>query len=356
MTRTPSPDYHLMLRTALGIAIPSVLALGLASCGGSGKGSMPSQPPSFFQIVDAQNGGFSYAYAPSIIVKDGTYHLFFCSMALVIPTWDSIRYTTSTDGKTWSTPQIMVLPSFDNGMDMAACDPSLVYFEGYYYLYYSSAMTTAPDVFQTIIRVARSVNIDGPYATYTQRGTWEVTPADPQIIISPMQIHTTDAPGYGAGQTSVVVQNGKLLMWYTDDSVFVGGEPNLQTFMLESTDPITWNPGPTHATNLVEQGSIDVKYDPIKKQFVMYRVENEFTANAYLARAFSGDGIKWTSPETVVQDSEFPLYTHDVGVAGDETGKIVTSHALLGFGAPYKLAAVNNWGQWDLYGMYVNPP
>ncbi len=277
-------------------------------------------------------------------------------MALLTPTWDSIRYTTSSDGETWSTPQIMVLPSFDNGMDMAACDPSLVYYQGFYYLYYSSAMTTAPDVFQTIIRVARSVNFDGPYATYTQRGTWEVTPADPQIIISPMQIHTTDPPGYGAGQTSVVVQNGKLLMWYTDDSVFVGGEPYLQTFMLESTDPVSWNPGARHATNLLWQASIDVKYDPSKKQFVMYRVENEFMANAYLGRASSNDGITWTSPETVIPSSEFPLYTHDVGVAADETGNIVKSRALIGFGAPYKLATVNNWGQWDLYGVYVNPP
>lgn len=52
-------------------------------------------------------------------------------------------------------------------MDMA-CDPSLVYHQGFYYLYYSSAMTTAPNVFQTIVRVARSVNIDGPYLTFTE--------------------------------------------------------------------------------------------------------------------------------------------------------------------------------------------
>jgi hypothetical protein len=76
--------------------------------------------------------------------------------AVLIPTWDAIRYTTSTDGKTWSVPQIMVLPSWENGMDIAACDPSLVFYQEFYYLYYSSAMTTAPNVFQTIIEVARS--------------------------------------------------------------------------------------------------------------------------------------------------------------------------------------------------------
>jgi hypothetical protein len=333
-----------------------LLALWIASCGQSGKLQTQSPPPSYFRIVDAVNSGSTYAYAPAIIVKDGTYHVFYCSMAVLVPTWDAIRYTTSTDGKTWSTPQIMLLPSWENGMDLAACDPSLVYYQGFYYLYYSSAMTTAPNVFQTIIRVARSDNIDGPYLTYTQRATWESTPPDPQIIISPMQIHTTSPPGYGAGQTSVVVQNGKLLMWYTDDSLFVDGQPNLQTIMLESTDPVTWVPDPSRATDLVNQASIDVKYDPSHSQFVMVRVENEFQANAYLALAVSSDGMRWSSPQAVIPPSEFPLYTHDAGMAGDETGNIASPNTMVGFGAPYGLANANNWGQWDLYGVYVNPP
>ncbi|HXY50305.1 MAG TPA: hypothetical protein VEI01_12695 [Terriglobales bacterium] len=164
-----------------------VLVLLLASCGQSGNQSAPTAP-AFFQLVDAMDGGFSYAYAPSITVKDGTYHVFFCSMAVLVPTWDAIRYTSSTDGKTWSTPQIMVLPS------------------------------------------------------------------------------------------------------------------------------------------------------------------------SYLGRAFSSDGINWSAPQTVIPSSPFPPYTHDVGMAGDATGSIVTPHTLVGFAAPYKLADVNHWGQWDLYGVYVNPP
>jgi hypothetical protein len=302
------------------------------------------------------NGGFSYAYAPSIVVKDGTYHLFFCSMAVLAPTWDAIRYTTSTDGRTWSAPQIMVLPSFANGADMAACDPSLVFYQGFYYLFYSSAVTTAPEVFQTVIRVARSVNIDGPYLTYTDRGTWEVTPPDPHVIIYPMQMHSLSPPGYGAGQQSVIVRDGKLMMWYTDDSVFVDGQPNLQTFMLESTDPVTWTPGLDHATNLIEQASLDVKYDPSRAEFEMVRVENEFTSSAFLGRSVSKDGITWKPLQNVFPSSKFPPYTHDVGMAGDETGNIATPNTLVGFGAPYKLANVNTWGQWDLYGVFVDPP
>jgi hypothetical protein len=171
-----------------------------------------------------------------------------------------------------------------------------------------------------------------------------------------MQIHATEPPGYGAGQTSVVVRDGKLLMWYTDDSMFIDGQPYLQTFMLESTDPVTWLPDASRATNLVNQGSIDVKYDPSQSQFVMVRVENEFQSNAYLGFAVSRDGINWSSPEPVIPSSGFPVYTHDAGMAGDETGNIVSPDTMVGFGAPYGLANVNNWGQWDLYGVYVNLP
>jgi len=81
-----------MSRAHLGTAVLAPLALWLASCGQPGTGSTTqSPPPSFFQIVDGSSAGVAYAYAPSIIVKDGTYHLFFCSMAVLIPTWDAIR-------------------------------------------------------------------------------------------------------------------------------------------------------------------------------------------------------------------------------------------------------------------------
>jgi beta-xylosidase len=164
-------------------------------------------------VVNALADGFSYAYAPSIILKDGTYHMFFCSMGwLDYPSWDSIRYTTSTDGQNWSLPQVKLQATAANGRDMAACDPSVVFYEGFYYLFYSSAVTTGPQLFQTVIQVARSVDIAGPYLTYTQRGTWEDTPSDPQVIIYPLQTHCTNPSGYGAGQQTVVVQNGKLMM------------------------------------------------------------------------------------------------------------------------------------------------
>src|SRR5277367_4917738 len=60
------------------------------STGGSGA----SQHFDFFRIVDAEDNPVTiqYAYAPSIILKDNVYHVFFCSGGNIWPAWDYVRY------------------------------------------------------------------------------------------------------------------------------------------------------------------------------------------------------------------------------------------------------------------------
>ena len=328
--------------------------LALFACGGGSPSPVKQPPPAswdFIQMVDADADLTSYAYGPSIIRKDGVYHVFFCS-AGAAPAWDFVRYVHSTDGKTWSTPTIMLRATAANGFDQAACDPSVVYFKGFYYMFYSSAYTTAPGLFQTVIQVARSLNVDGPYFTYTQRGTWEDTPIDPQIIIKPLVTRIQNPVGYGAGQQTVVVHNGEILLWYTDDSIDVDGS---RIYMLHSADPVSWTPSPNREIG-IHATSIDVKYNTAKHQYVMTCLINDNNANAYLALSFSTDGMSWGAFETIIDVAHFPDYANNVGAAGDETGNALLSPILVGFGAPYDLNGFNNWGQWDLYGVFVNSP
>jgi hypothetical protein len=307
-------------------------------------------------LADAQDDGFDCAYGPSIILKDGKYHVFFCSKGwLQHPSGDAIRYTSSTDGQNWAQARVILQATATNGSDLAACDPSLVFYQGFYYLYYSSATTTSHNNHQTVIQVARSAQIQGPYFTYTQRGTWEHTPRDPRILIFPLRLHTSQRTGYGAGQPSVIVRNGELFMWYTDDSVLVDGQPQVRAYMLRSTDPLKWRPDPANGTNLINEASIDVKFDASQAQFVMVRVEKEFTADSYLATAHSTNGLTWTVPQNVFPSSRFPPYTHDAGIAGDETGVLISSPTLTGFGAPYNLTDRNSWAKWNLYSVDIEP-
>ena len=340
------------------LVLPALLMslLGMTACGGGYGPTYPGTKPTpvswdFTKMVDSDADLTSYAYGPSIIRKNGVYHVFFCS-AGASPAWDFIRYVYSNDGKNWSAPTIILRATAANGFDLAACDPSVVYFQGFYYMYYSSAYTTAPGLFQTVIQVARSVNIDGPYLAYTQRGTWEDTPNDPQIIIKPLVTRNQDPVGYGAGPQTVVVRNGEIFLWYTDDSIDLDAT---RIYMLKSTDPVTWTPSPTRQIGIAA-ASIDVKYDASKHQFVMTSLVNPHTGNAYLARSFSSDGMSWSAFQTIIDVPAFPDYANNVGAVGDETGNTVPLPTLVAFGAQYDLSSYNNWGQWDLYGVFVDGP
>jgi beta-xylosidase len=352
----------LVRRLLLCVSVALVVSCGGGAGQAGGAGGGPQQSWDFFRIVNASVAPVTiqYAYAPSIVLKNGVYHAFFCSGGNIFPAWDYVRYVKSTDGgNTWSDPVDMLHATAFNGMDLSACDPSVVYFQGFYYMYYGAAITTAPNMFQTVIQVARASAVDGPYLTYTQRGTWEDTPNDPQVIIKPLVTRSQFPTGYGAGQPSVVVLNGKLLMWYTDDSEQAGPPGDFEAFrlyMLESSDPVTWTPDATSQTNIYGADSPDVKYDATGNRFVVTWVSGMFTSSASLTRAFSSDGLTWGPIESVIGAGAFPPFTHNAGASADEAGQLLPSKTLVGFGAPYNLAHVNSLGNWDLYGVVVDSP
>lgn len=310
-------------------------------------------------MVDARPDAFQYAYAPSMVLKQGVYHVFFCSGGNIFPALDYVRYVNSTDGVNWSRSIIMLRAAGQNGLGLGACDPSVVLYQGLYYMFYSSSVVTGPgpDAHQTVVAVARSVNIDGPYLIYTLRGTWENEPNDPKIIIYPFFQHSQNPVGYGAGQQTVVALNGKLLMWYVDDSTDpAAGFDGLTVYMLESTDAVTWTPSLNAQTNVPDGHSVDVKYDAATNQFVMTRVVNPHSAGSYLARAFSSNGITWGPLQTLIPTSQFPHFAHNVGALGSETGNTVPSPTLVAFGAPYGLANNVSLAKWNLFGVLVDGP
>ncbi len=328
------------------------------SCGGSSGQQSSGGPPSqlnFNLMVDARPDAFQYAYAPSMILKQGVYHVFFCSGGNIFPALDYVRYVKSTDGVHWSIPIIMLKAAGQNGLGLGACDPNVVLFQGFYYMFYSSSEMTGPgpDDHQTVIAVARSVNIDGPYLIYTQRGTWEDEPNDPQILIHPFVKRNQDPIGYGAGQQTVVALNGKLLMWYADDSTNPGSGLN---YMLQSTDAVTWTPSLGALTTLPDATSVDVKYDAARNQFVMTRIVNQHSGISWLARSFSSDGISWGPMQVLIAENQFPNFAHNVGALGDETGNTLPSPTLVAFGAPYDLANNVSLAKWNLYGVLVDGP
>jgi hypothetical protein len=331
----------------------------------------------FRQMVDCSKPGScrdtgNYeAYAPTIAKIDGTYHAFYCSAPdtnTVLQ--DYTRHTSSTDGKNWNAPDVAIRASDalgPNGFkdDVSACDPSLVYFNGYYYIYYGDAYETGAGNNQSVIHVARSQNVNGPYLKYTDRGTWEETPSDPKRLISPLTLRAQpdvrENHFYGAGQPSVIAKDGKLLMWYLDDSYETftasnGQEYGIQQiYMLESSDGVTWNPDVSHKTELGAYPSSDIKYDPIRKKFILFNMQASHSAGSQTVIRLSDDGIHWETDIVILDKEHTPDFSNNIGVSGDEFGWLIPNEpALVAFGAPYDLKRTDTWGEWDLYGFFYN--
>ena len=319
-------------------------------------------------------GNPSYAYASSIIHKDGMYHQFFCSVG--VGGWDSIRYNTSTDGVHWTTPVIKLVNTGAANQDFSACDPSVVFFNGYYYMFYGSAyLSPNGNSSATVIQVARSQTIDGEYRIYAQDGTWGATASNPpKRLITPYQdVQNT----YGAGQPTVVVQNGTLYMWYTDDSYSTasygpGAQDNI--FMLTSNNPVEWNPCHysgtqaecPHLTNTGE-ANVDVKYDTVNKKFVMFSLDQTGKQEVLNWRR-STDGLSWSGRMELktLPNNPFSFFGQNPGVSGDQVGQLIAEPLLVTYMAPFlneldtdkgrDLSGGKTSSLWNLYGAFLQSP
>lgn len=346
--------------------------------------------PEYKLLNNAQITDYIYAYAPAIIFKDNKYHVFFCSHGHengITYTWDYIRYITSTDGITWSAPQIVLRAKANIGpngkwRNYAACDPNILYDDGYYYLTTTNAYQTGTrgglnldnsgqEIFyaQSGISISRATNLTGPYQTYTERNTWETVPLDPKIIVKPLVHRSQQVPGnppttgYGVGQQTVIKKDGQYYMWVTDDSNEVDiNNLTLRTFLRKSNNLLDWS---TSQAIEIKQAngqplrmvhSPDIKYDPATNRFVMLRIINAHQANSHLALYYSLDGITWTNVTILINQDKFPNFANNLGFSGNEYNNLISNQILVGFGAPYNLSPTDNWAHWSLYGVNLKLP
>src|SRR5262249_5714931 len=112
-----------------------------------------------------------YAYGPTIVKLDGVYHLFCCAADFGpqgMGGGDLIRHSTSLDGNAWTEPRIVkgLYPHYDKYptdrdpsvecADCCCCDPSIVWFQGYFYLFYSGCPQSLTSTQTTAMYVSRS--------------------------------------------------------------------------------------------------------------------------------------------------------------------------------------------------------
>lgn len=157
-----------------------------------------------YQLPGNGNGG--WRYGPSYIYYgDGRVDAYFASGG-DSGEWDRITHRSSTDdGKTWGPEKIVVYPTPDSMDGHSCCDPDVVYFDGYYYLGYTSTLNDGG--YCNNVFVARSKNPDGPFEKWNGSG-WGGAPV-------PIFYFEQSYGYWGIGEPSMIELNGTLYIYYT---------------------------------------------------------------------------------------------------------------------------------------------
>ncbi len=283
-----------------------------------------------YKLPSILNSG--YRYGASIIVNgDGTMDAWFASTGCGSTQWDWITWKHSEDnGKTWSEEKCVLQPTPGSYDHYSCCDPGVIYFNGYYYIGYTS--TVNANMCDNCIYVARSENPDGPFAKWNGNG-WGGNDPQPIVFFSePQEI-------WGYGEISFVELNGTLYMYYTLSGA---GGHSTQVSVANALDE-NWPATMEHkgiAVNGGSNDSLDVKYVEEYGKFLAISTDERLTTNSFLTFFESNDGITFEQVDIVKKNAYH--FCHNSGMAGTKNGHITKDMPTF---AAYAYGP--DWGVWN---------
>lgn len=273
-----------------------------------------------------------YRYGASIIVnEDGTMDAWFAMTGCGSEQWDWISWKHSDDGgKTWSEEKCVLQPTPNSLDHYSCCDPGVIYFNGYYYIGYTS--TVNANMCDNNVFVARSENPDGPFEKWNGSG-WGGDNPQPIVFFSePQNI-------WGHGEISFVELNGTLYMYYTLSGASGHSTQVSIANALDENWPATMEYKGI-AVNGGSNDSLDVKYVEEYGKFLAICTDDRLTTNSYLSFFESDDGITFTQVDIVKKNVYH--YCHNSGMAGTKNGHITKDMPTF---AAYAYGP--DWGVWN---------
>ena len=283
-----------------------------------------------YKLPSILNSG--YRYGASIIDNgDGTLDAWFAMTGCGAEQWDWISYKHSDDnGKTWSEEKCVLQPTPDSYDHYSCCDPGVIYFNGYYYIGYTS--TVNANMCDNCIFVARSENPDGPFEKWNGSGWGGDKPQPIVFFTEPQNI-------WGYGEISFVELNGTLYMYYTLSSA--GGHYT----MVSTANALDENWPATMEYKGIAVGngsndSLDVKYVEEYGKFLAICTDSRLSPDSYLAFYESNDGIAFERVDIVKKNVYH--YCHNSGMAGTKNGHITPGMKTF---AAYAYGP--DWGVWN---------
>ncbi len=286
----------------------------------------------FFMMPEHHNSGYRYG-CTYLYGEGGSVDAYFASVTGIPGVWDWITYRHSNNGgKTWSNEKVVLAPT-DGSLDaLSACDPGVVFFDGYYYLAYTSTMSSEGKA--NCIFVARSKKAAGPFEKWNGEG-WGGS--EPMPIIT----YDEDYNGWGIGEPSFVELNGTLYLYYTNTTLH-GDYLMVATADARNENwPLTLqNKG---AACQKSTDSVDVKYVEEWGKFIGVATGERMSGNSYLALYESNDGLNFTLVDAARKNTYTHL--HNAGISSRSNGHIRLSEDADKLRVIY--AYGTTWGAWN---------
>ncbi len=285
-----------------------------------------------YQLTKGREWGYRYG-CTYLYNDDGTVDAYFACVGLNTGEWDWIAYRHSPDGGvTWEDEKIVLTPT-QGSMDFYSnCDPGVVYFNGYYYLGYTSTLNsigTCNNLF-----VARSKNPDGPFEKWNGSGWGGYEP-------QPIVYYDENYEQWGIGEPSFVELNGTLYLYYTHTGA-AGDYTMVAT--ADATDenwPATLQ---FHgAATRKNTDSMDVKYVEEWGKFIGIATGDRMGPSSWLGVYESNDGLHFELKDITREGTYSHL--HNAGISSRPNGHIKLTEDADKLRVIY--AYGEGWGTWN---------
>jgi len=272
-----------------------------------------------------------YRYGPSIMrYEDGSMDMWISSPGNSSTQWDWIRYRHSNNGIDWSQEKIVLKPTYGSKDQCSVCDPSVFFYDGYYYLGYTATDYYKGNGTNNMAFVCRSKNPDGPYEKWNGNG-WG---GNPEPIIS----YDEDPNGWGVGELSFVIKDQELYIYFTYADM-----TGTYTEMCKADLNENWPNSIRDRTRVFPRenhDSLDVAYDDKLNLFFGFNMDLMMSERSRLSLYISSDGIAFQETDSTKDFIE--EYSHSLGVSKSPEGHIRSDEELL-IGYAYG----QKWGRWD---------
>ena len=301
----------------------------------------------------AKGQDHDYRYGPSMIYDHdaGIIHVWLSSPGDGTNEYDHISYKYSKNyGRTWSKEVLALRPSPGSMDTLSVCDPDVFYYDGYYYMGYTSTVNETNKGLCNSVFLARSKEPAGPYEKWSGDG-WGNSPV-------PVLYYDGVSAGWGVGEPAFVVVDDVLYVYATVDS-YTADYIRIRTTQVwtVSLGDENWPADLTHRgcainrTDTPEDSgyvyadcdSADVVYHEDTGRFIALCTNRRFKEDSCLVYFESEDGLLFNRVSEL--NADVICGCHNCGLSGDGYGHVMDdTKKFLGYG--YSGSNSKEWGVW----------